>query len=453
MNETILDILGQQPLNIFTQICFCYSMSEDGKSKKEIIETLRNGLEILTKEFPWVAGQVVNENKKENEDTGIFKITALEEIPRFVVRDMGNEGSVPSMEELRNASFPIRMLDETLIAPRSTLPGIFSESSDIPVFILQATFIRNGLILTFLGQHQVMDGTGQAQVISMFSKACRGENFTKEELETGNMDRKDIIPLLTKEEETNLGDLHQKLAHQIISNPSSPNTEPRQCVWKSFNFSSSSLSELKSLATDDLPSSASYITTDDALTAFVWQCVSRIRLSRFSPNKKSTLARAVNVRHYLKIPPTYPGMVQNMTYNSFTLTQSISSPLGLIASQLRSNFDPKRSHINQDTRALATLLNSTKNKSVVSFTASLDLSSDIALSSWAKQNSYSLDFGLGLNNPESVRRPHFTPVEGLAYLLPKARNGDITLAICLCDTDMDLLKRDEQFTKYATYIS
>lgn len=158
---------------------------------------MRKGLEKLTEEFPWVAGQVVNENRKENGDTGIFKIIALEEIPWLVVKDLSNEGSIPSMEELRNASFPIRMLDKNLIPPRSTLPGIFSEASDITVFILQATFIRNGLILTFLGQHQVMDGIGQAQIISLFCKACRGENFTEEELQTGNMDRKDIIPLLT----------------------------------------------------------------------------------------------------------------------------------------------------------------------------------------------------------------------------------------------------------------
>ena len=56
MNEVVLDILGQQSLEIFTQICFCYSMGEDGESKDEILETLRKGLERLTEGFPWVAG-------------------------------------------------------------------------------------------------------------------------------------------------------------------------------------------------------------------------------------------------------------------------------------------------------------------------------------------------------------------------------------------------------------
>lgn len=146
-------------------------------------------------------------------------------------------------------------------------------------------------------------------------------------------------------------------------------------------------------------------------------------------------------------------MVQNMTYNDFTISQLTTIPLGIIASQLRSNFDPKISTLNQDTRALATLLDNTKNKSITSFTATLDFSSDIALSSWVKQNSYSLDFGIGLYNPESVRRPQFTPVESLMYLLPKTPNGDVALAICLRDTDMSLLKSDEQFIKYATHIT
>lgn len=454
MNDVVLDILGQQSLNIFTQICFCYSMGEDGKSKDEILETLSKGLERLTEGFPWVAGQVVNERGEVEDDTGVFKIKGLERIPRLIVKDVSEQGSIPSMEELRKASFPIRMLDESFVAPRSTIPGIFSESSDVPVFILQATFIKNGLILTFLGQHQVMDGTGQAHVISLLSKACCGERFTKEELETGNMGREDIIPLLTGEEKSNLGDLHQKLAHQIIPNPSpSSNQEPPECAWACFNFPSSSLSKLKLLASKDLPSSTSFITTDDALTAFVWQSVSRIRLSRLSPYKKSTLARAVNVRPYLNIPSTYPGMVQNMTYNDFTISQLTNCPLGIIASQLRSNFDPKLSTLDQDTRALATFLDSAKNKSITSFTATLDFSSDIALSSWVKQNSYSLDFGIGLYNPESVRRPQFTPVESLMYLLPKTPNGDVTLVICLRNTDMNLLKSDKQFIKYATCIS
>lgn len=237
MNEVVLDILGQQSLEIFTQICFCYSMGEDGESKDEILETLRKGLERLTEGFPWVAGQVVNEKREMGDATCVFKIKTLERIPRLIVKDVSDQGSIPSMEELRRASFPMRMLDESFVAPRSTVPGIFSESSDVPVFILQATFIKNGLLLTFLGQHQVMDGTGQAHVISLLSKACRGEQFTREELETGNIDREGIIPLLTEEENTNLGDLHQRLAHQIILNPSSSsNPEPPQCTWTCFNF-------------------------------------------------------------------------------------------------------------------------------------------------------------------------------------------------------------------------
>lgn len=54
MNDVVLDILGQQSLNVFTQICFCYSMCEDGKSKDEILETLSEGLERLTEGFPWL---------------------------------------------------------------------------------------------------------------------------------------------------------------------------------------------------------------------------------------------------------------------------------------------------------------------------------------------------------------------------------------------------------------
>jgi hypothetical protein len=41
------------------------------------------------------------------------------------------------------------MLDENIIAPRNTLPGP-DEDPTSPVFLIQANFIRGGLLLTFV---------------------------------------------------------------------------------------------------------------------------------------------------------------------------------------------------------------------------------------------------------------------------------------------------------------
>lgn len=448
-----LDVLGQLPLlNIYTQICLCFSL-DDASSHSAIINTLTNGLERLSASFAWVAGKVVNEGSGKG-NSGIFKFKPFEEIPRLVVKDLRHDPSIPTMDVLRRGNFPFSMLDESIIAPRKTIPGSPDESAldSTPVFLLQANFITGGLLLTFVGQHNSMDMTGQGQIIHLFSKACRNEQFTPEELTTGNLARGNLIPLLD-------GSYKQgpELTHQIVkptlSHPiSNGSNDPPKCTWTYFTFGPSSLTALKSLATKTITLPSGYISTDDALSAFIWQSVTRARLPRLNCTAESTFARAVDVRRYLDIPQTYPGLVQSMTYHSYTLQKLVEEPLGGVASQLRSALDPKTSSLRYDTRALATFLNRTLDKNIVSLTATLDGSNDIMFSSWAKLDCYELDFDLGLGKPEAVRRPQFVPVESLIYLMPRALDGEIAVGICLRDEDMERLRADEEFATYGRYI-
>ena len=303
-----------------------------------------------------------------------------------------------------------------------------------------------------------MDMTGQGQLIHLLSKACRNEQFTSEELSSGNLARRNLIPLLDDSYKQG-----SELARQIVKpTPSHPisngtNGHPTppplpKCTWSYITFHPTSLSALKSLATKTITIPSGYISTDDALSAFIWQSIIRARLPRLNPTAESTFARAVNVRHYLDISQTYPGLVQNMTYHTYTLQKLVEEPLGSVASQLRSALDPKTSNLGYNTRALATFLDRTPDKTIVSFTATLDLSTDVMFSSWAKLNCYDLDFNLGLGKPEAVRRPQFTPVESLIYLMPRALDGEIAVAICLRDEDLERLKADEEFAKYGRYI-
>ena len=458
--DDCLDILGQQPgLNrLYTQICICFSVT-DTSSYSVITGTLTTGLERLLASFPWLAGQVVNEGLGKG-NSGIFRIKQWDKSPPLIVKDRRHDPSIPTMDALRQANFPFSMLDESIIAPRKTLPGSPDEplSDPAPVFLLQATFITGGLLLTFVGNHQTMDMTGQGQVIDLFAKACHNEQFTDEELSCGNLARRNLIPFLDDSYEQG-----SELAHQIAKpTPSSstlsaandqlaPSSTP-ECTWAYFSFEPSSLTILKELATRTRTLPFGHISTDDALTAFIWQSIMCARSPRSSPTVEVTLARAVDVRRYLLIPPTYPGVVNNMTYHTYTLPRLLGEPLGDITSQLRSAIDPRTSNLGYNTRALATLLNRTQDKKNIDVTATLDLAVDIMVSSWAKLDCYKLDFNLGLGKPDSVRRPQFPPVESLIYLMPKRLDGEITVGICLRNEDMERLRVDEEFAKYGKYI-
>ncbi|KAK2736600.1 hypothetical protein FQN57_000717 [Myotisia sp. PD_48] len=231
------------------------------------------------------------------------------------------------------------MLDEGILAPRMTLPGNPDELAldSEPVFLLQANFINGGLIHTFVGQHNTMDMTGQGHLISLLSKACRGEEFTPDEISSGNLARHNIIPLRDEDYEPG-----PEIDHQIIKLSDKPDASGREATPTGQTdqpptFTISKL--LESLPSDKAP----YISTDDAVSAFIWQSVMRARIPRLNPALECTFARAVDVRPFLNIPRTYPGLVQNMTYHTSPLRAIIDWPLGVAAAQLRSALNPQKS--------------------------------------------------------------------------------------------------------------
>lgn len=444
-DDIILDILGQHLLPIYTQICLCFPVS-DVSSYQQLIKTLETGLERLHTAFPWLAGRVINEGATTG-NTGVFKIATLGEPSRLSVKDIRDDPSHPSMESLRRSKFPINSLDQSIFAPRKTV--IDAESSSPPeVFSLQATLINGGLILTFIGHHQAIDGIGQDHIIRLFSKACRGEDFTSEERLVGNLSSDNVIPLLEASCEP-----PSSLDHQIFQTPSSssqPLEDSPVCAWAYYSFPSSSLDALKAFAAQT--STSKFISTDDALTAFIWKSVSSARLSRLSPSTPSTLARAVDLRQPLGISHMHPGFVQNMTYNTSSFQELVDMPLGALASQLRSKIDPETSTVAHDTRSLATLLGNSPDKSQISFAASLSRSTDVFFSSWAKMKAYGYDFGPGLGRAEAVRRTKSQYTEGLMYLMPREPSGEIGLVICLSEGDMGILRRNEEFMRFAEYL-
>ena len=454
LDESLDDLAQLMTFKLYTQICFCFSRA-DNSSDAAITNTLTNGLERLSVSFPFLAGQVVPESSGD----GVLKIKALGKVPRLVVEDLRHDPLAPTMDALRRANFPFSMLDESIIAPCNTLPGS-TESDPAPVFLLQASFIAGGLLLTIVGQHITRDMVGQGQIMHLFSKACRNEEFTNEELSAGSHPRRNLIPLLNDAYSPG-----PELAQQIIKPNLSPtissDTTAHQappsapkCIWTYFSFSPASLAALKSLATESItpPFPSAYISTDDALCSFIWQSIIRARLPRLNPTTHSTLARAVDVRRYLDIPHTYPGFLTNMVYHKYTLRSLLEEPLGAVASRLRGAVDPTTSSLAYDTRALATLLNRAPDKSVVSLTGALDLSVDIMLSSWAGIDCCGLDFNLGLGKPEAVRRPRFVPVESLVYFMPRTLDGEIAVALCLRQEDLERLRADERFAMYGKYV-
>ncbi|KAM0300174.1 hypothetical protein ACHAPM_006480 [Fusarium culmorum] len=444
-----LDTLGQLPglLSIYTQISLLYPVS-DPSQYPTIVSTLEQGLKRFSEAFPWVAGQVKAEGISEG-NTGTSFIVPFEDVPRVIVKDLRDDPSAPTIEGMRKAGYPMAMFDENIIAPRKTLPiGPGTGPNDPkPVIMLQLNFIKGGLILTVNGQHGAMDMVGQDAVIRLLSKACRNDPFTEEEKTAMNLDRKTIVPYL---ENYTIG---PEVDHQIVKPDVAGGDAvltPVSASWAFFTFSPKAMSELKDAATKTLDASTKFVSTDDALSAFIWKSASRVRLERIDGSAPTEFCRAVDARPAMGVSNNYPGLLQNMTYHNSTVGEIANEPLGATASRLRSELDP--ASMRQRTRGLATYLHNNPDKSNVSLTADADPSTSVMLSSWAKVGLWEYDFGFGLGKPETVRRPIFEPVESLMYFMPKKPDGEFCAALSLRDEDMDRLKADKEWTKYAQYV-
>lgn len=452
-----LDVLGHQTiLNSYVPIMFAYPV-EDESSYATIVATLEDGLRRLSKSFPWVAGQVVSQGAEQNTSLGTLKIVPFEGHVPVVVKDLRREPSFPVFASLRESKFPFSatVMHESILSPRRTNLGVDpDEPCTRPTILVQSTFIKGGLLLTIVGHHTAMDGTGLGQVISLLSKACHNLSFTNEELTSGNMARGNVVPYLDS--------VDKAASERFIARPPTSERDSTsdtslsltpKCTWVYFMFNAPSLAALKVDAAKTVPSNIGFISTDDVLSALVWQSIMRARQPRLSPIEKTTLARAIDVRRLFDLPAIYPGELQINAYSTYAVDDLVQEPLGVIASKLRSQLlDDDR--LVYSARALATLLHQATDKQGILMVANLDISSrDLGMSSWVKLNCYELEFNLGLGKPVSVRRPNWTPeVEGLSYFMPRTLDGEIAVAVCMRDEDLERLKRDQVFSKYGQFV-
>ncbi|KAL1890121.1 hypothetical protein Sste5346_008413 [Sporothrix stenoceras] len=445
-----IGVFGQQPgMQIYTQILYVFDKTADRGS---VISTLETGLARLVATFPWLGGQIVLSPK----DNRRHFAPLAGGPPPLVVKDVPED--ILTYEALRASGYAIRLLDESVVAPRRTLPSP-DEPAEMPVLLEQATFLKDGLFLTVVCHHAAMDMVGQTSVIEWLAKACRGEQFSEEELAVGNGDRIDAVDLLDVEDPFSL------IPEQVLPPPAAttdtkteaappPPPPPVTSAWSYFNFSKAAVQALKDEATSTLPkdSTVPFVSTNDALSAFLWQSTLRARRQRLDASTPSTFARAIDVRRIMGVARNYPGLLQNMTIHTHPSSWVCDASLGEASSELRAAIlQPDR--LRERTRALATcFINHPDQANRLSFVGHVDpTAGGLMLSSWMTAPGITTDFGIG-GLPAAVRRPGFFPVESLAYLMPSDGDGTVAACICLREVDLALLTSDPAFTKYAQYV-
>jgi hypothetical protein len=282
---------------------------------------------------------------------------------------------------------------------------------------------------------------GIDQFLRLLATSLQSGDLPQTAIEINNRDRRSIFPLLGQDE--------IKYDHTAMRCPSAldkplrppPPPGPRP-AFQHFRFSATSLGSIAELC--NTPS------IDDALSAFVWKRLSVVRLHLYDkPDAVTGFSRAVDCRRNLSVPAQYMGQLAAKTFSTITLRQIEGSSLETVAAHLRKDLQKIRDQ--NFLRSLATLIDSEPDKSTFNFVQGFNPDTWINASSWAGVNAYTLEFGL-LGKPAVIRRPTSKPVQSLLYFLPQMEQGDIDVLLCLKDEEIVMLKKDEEWSKYALYI-
>ncbi|KAL2810515.1 transferase family-domain-containing protein [Aspergillus granulosus] len=450
----IQDDIGQLVrLKTYTHLLLCFPVPED-QPKEAITAALHSASYKLAAAFPWLVAKVIHEGQAPG-NSGSFKLAPCPkfEAPNSLVIVKDRSGCSPSFDAIRRARGPSYMFDGKALGPVIAFPESYQESDEDParVFVLQASFIKGGILLDAAAQHNFIDGGGLFQCMQLFAKALRGETFSDVEVEQGNRDRRTLIPLL--------GPGEPMLDHSHLRCPptaaSSSNPPPPRApaAWHFFRVPAVNVSKIKAQANSDLRnegSSIPFVSTNDALSAFLWKRLSGVRLARSNnPAELTKFSRALDARRAMGISSEYMGQMGYNATTRISFGELDNMSLGSAAALLRTKV--QEMNTTHSIRSWATFIAGTADKSTIMFGGKFNPDTDIGVSSLAHVELYTCDFG-PLGRPELVRRPNFRPLEGCVYFWSRTEQGDIDVLTCLNEIDIRGLREDSEWKGNTEYI-
>jgi hypothetical protein len=441
------DVLGQLPLlKAYNHIMVGFPL-QDSSNRDEIIQALESAVLKLTTAIPWLGGKVVNVGSGPD-SSGLFQSIPCEEFspPNSILRVKDCTDLLPPYPEIVAAKGPASMLDGAVIGPKNAFPVSYedSETDPAPALLIQASFLKGGLILDMAAQHNMSDGGGILAMLNVIATALRGQEITASTIEAANLDRRTVIPLLGPEEPL--------IDHSHLIRPPPPAVRPpppSPLTWCFFRFSAEKLNAIKTEASDPAHLTVPFISRDDALCAFLWKRITAVRLRRRqTPDDMSKFTRAVDIRKIMGIPFDYMGVSVSNTSTWLSFQQVTSLPLASVASELRKTLNEIDVNF---VRSFTTFVSRQKDKRNIAYAGKFNPDTDMGTSSMASVPLYKANFGL-LGQPTLARRPTFAPIPSTIYVMPQTLQGDVDALVCLGEAEIAALRNDPEWASSVEYI-
>ena len=434
-------LLGQVPLNFYTQVLLGFSL--DPQNIEAAVKNLTDGIRTLIESFPFLAGRVVLEGNNST-SSGVYRVVAREDVDILKIKDCTSY--CVSFADILSAKAPASMLDGNLLAPMKGIPEAHNPASSLPVFLLQLNIVKGGAILCSSCMHQSLDMNGQGQLLSLLAQACNSQQFRNEDIIAGNLDGSTVIPLLGNSEIPLKHENFRCLSRLGLNVPAAEVSS--SAPWTYFRFTKASLIKLKTEAMSGANGASDWVSTNDALTAFIWQRVAIARSRRFGPETSMFCDRLVNIRGRLQppVPAGYMGHMLILDQIALSFGQLAKASLSDLAVQLRRSLN---SIDDYHIRSAATVIKNEKDRSTFQYGANAVTGRDLTVSSWAGLNLGSISFGPALGRAAFIRRAIQADCEGLAYFMPATSDGDIDVTISLSKEDYDIIDQDPIWKQFA----
>lgn len=427
-------LLGQLPLNFYTQVLLGFPL--ESQNIEAAVQNLTDGIQTLIKSFPFLAGQVIL-GGKDSTSSGVYRVVARDDGDILKIKDCTSACS--SFADILSARAPASMLNGNLLAPMKGIPEAHDNTTGLPVFLLQLNIVKGAAILCSSCMHQSLDMNGQTHLLSLLAQSCNGQKFRDEDIIAGNLDGSTIIPLL--------GNGETPLKHEHFRCPSRPGLNAPEAEvsspapWAYYRFTKASLVKLKTEAMSGASGAADWVSTNDALVAFIWQRLAIARSCRFGPETSMFCDRLVNIRGRLQppVPAGYMGHMLILDQIAPSFGQLAKASLSDLAVRIRRSLNLIDDH---HVRSAATAIKNEKYRSTFQYGANAVTGRDLTISSWASLHLASIPFGSSLGKVTFIRRALQAECEELGYLVPTTSNGDVDLTISLSKEDYDIIDLD-----------
>ncbi|KAJ5823776.1 Transferase [Penicillium robsamsonii] len=458
-------IMSEQPIPELTALerigpkgylryIFPFQLQED-YDLDEVIGVLQAGYQDLIQRIPEVGCEAVPDVSLKQRGVMKLQKPANEDIGRIVVKDL-RESYESDYAELKGKSFPVASFDADTFCARSVWP---SAGDQLPISLVQANFIRGGLVLSWCIFHMVGDGTTFYTWTNIWAEACRraqGLNI-QDPIQLPEAIWKDRAQV-TKSSGRNAGKIEDHPEYTLL--PFTPPGAPPKMTSLShrgqiFYFSPESLAAIKAEASPGNatePSDQKWISTNDALAALLWRTVMAAQspLETLEGDPMSVYNIAIDGRQRTdpKLHPETLGCFLEYVSVSVPVRKILSTlSLADLATKIRKALIAADEQFTDD---VVTLVEQVEDVDRLVPTAFLDVPGfNCVLTSWVNFKMYGLEWGplLG-NNIEAIRVPHVGCINGGQVVLPVLPNGGMEILVGVEGSSLDRLLNDPLFTKY-----